>query len=143
MEELSRAMEQLIGRLSGPMWFRFLMQPIVAIAIATRAGLRDARENKPAFLWEALRNRTDRKKLLHSAWKDLGKLLIVAFVLDCIYQFLVLNFFYLLQALVVAFLLGILPYILFRGPVTRVFRKKSATQRKQVADDPAPGKKFL
>ena len=124
LDELSRAIEQLFGRLSGPMWFRFLMQPIVAISIAIRAGLRDARENKPAFLWEAATNQSERTKLIHSAWKDISKLLFIAFVLDCIYQYLVLKSFYLLQALFVAFLLGILPYILFRGPITRVFRKK-------------------
>jgi hypothetical protein len=130
MDELSRAIEQLFGRLSGPMWFRFLMQPIVAITFAIRAGLRDARENKPAFLWEAVSNPAERKNLIHSAWKDIGKLLIVAFVLDCIYQYLVLKTFYLLQALIVACLLGIVPYIIFRGPVTRVFRRKFSNPQK-------------
>jgi hypothetical protein len=122
--ELNRAIEQLFGRLTGPMWFRFLMQPIMAIIIATRAGLKDARENKPAFMSEVLRNPSERKKLIHSLWKDLFKLMIVAFVLDSIYQILVLKYFYPVQALIVTFILAVPAYILFRGPVRRAFRRK-------------------
>jgi hypothetical protein len=106
------------------MWFRFLMQPLMAMIIAIRAGIKDARENRPAFLVEVIRNRKDRKALIHSAWKQLSRLLIVAFVLDCIYQYLVLKTFYLSQALLVAVLLCVLPYILLRGPVLRLLRRK-------------------
>jgi len=124
IDEFSRAIEQLLGRLSGPMWFRFLLQPMMAIFLAIQAGLSDARQNKPAFLGEFIRNPVERKQLMHSAWKQLSKLVIVAFLLDCIYQIVVLKTFYLLQALLVAFLLGVVPYVLLRGPLRRVLRRK-------------------
>jgi hypothetical protein len=124
IDEISRAIEQLFSRLSGPMWFRFLLQPMMAIFIAIRAGLSDARQNKPAFLEEFIRNPTERKQLIHSAWKRLARLLIFAFVIDCIYQFLVLKTFYLLQALIVVIFLGVVPYVLIRGPLRRLLRRK-------------------
>jgi len=124
IDEFSRAIEQLLGRLSGPMWIRFLLQPMMAIFLAFRAGLSDARQNKPAFLEEVIRNPIGRKQLMYSTWKQLSKLLIVVFLLDCIYQLVVLKTFYLLQALIVAFLLGVVPYVLLRGPLRRALRRK-------------------
>ena len=44
----------LVGRLHGPMTFRFIMQPLAASFLAVRAGLKDARERRPPFLWSAL-----------------------------------------------------------------------------------------
>jgi hypothetical protein len=124
LDELSRAIEQLFGRLNGPMYFRFILQPIMAIIIAVRAGIRDARQNKPAFLSEVVSNPAERRSLIHSAFKDVMMLLCVAIVLDTVYQFLVLKSFYLLQALIVAFVLGVVPYVLFRGPIRRILRRK-------------------
>jgi hypothetical protein len=45
MDELHRAIGQLMERIGGPLSFRLLLQPIMAIALAIRAGVRDAREN--------------------------------------------------------------------------------------------------
>ena len=42
-----RAWEQLVGRLSGPMKLRFILQPATAVFFAIRAGLKDAREGYP------------------------------------------------------------------------------------------------
>lgn len=118
-----RAIEQLFGRVTGPLSFRLILQPLVSITLAVRAGLKDARENKPAFLWEFVRTPGKRRQLLHSSWKDIGRVIIVAFVIDSVYQTVVLKFFYLLQAVIVTFLLAVVPYILFRGPVTRLSKK--------------------
>jgi hypothetical protein len=128
IEDLHRAIEQLFGRVTGPMYFRLILQPLVSIALAIRAGLKDDRENKPAFLWELFKTPTDRRQLLHSAWKDIGRVIILAFILDTVYQLIVLKFFYPLQALIMTFLLAVLPYILLRGPVRR-FSKRFKSQR--------------
>ena len=113
-----------MGRLDGPMYFRFIMQPIMAIIIAIRAGVKDARENKPPFLAEVITNPKARRSLLHSAFKHLTVLLFIAVLLDVVYQLLVLKTFYLPQALIVAFVLGVVPYVLVRGPIRRILRKK-------------------
>jgi hypothetical protein len=42
--------------------------------------------------------------------------------MDAIYQFLVLRWFYPGEALVTAFVLAVLPYLLIRGPAARIAR---------------------
>jgi hypothetical protein len=43
--------------------------------------------------------------------------------MDAIYQFLVLRWFYLGEALVTAFVVAVLPYFLVRGPAARLARR--------------------
>jgi hypothetical protein len=121
-EILSRAVEQLLGRASGPFHLRLVIQPIIASILAVRAGLRDARQGKPAFLWTALTSKEQRQILLRSGWKDLGKILVVALVLDTLYQVIVLRAFHVVQMLIVVVVIAVLPYVLLRGPVTRLAR---------------------
>ncbi len=40
-----------MGRVSGPMKFRLILQPLMATFFAVKAGLRDARDGKPAYFW--------------------------------------------------------------------------------------------
>jgi len=63
-EVFNRVWENLIGRSAGPLNFRLLIQPMAATLIAIRAGLEDAREGRPAFLWAALSNHGYRPELL-------------------------------------------------------------------------------
>ena len=44
--------------------------------------------------------------------------------MDAIYQFMVLRRFYLGEALVTVFVLAVLPYLLIRGPVDRIARRR-------------------
>ena len=46
-EALSRAWNQLLSRPTGAFQFRFVLQPLVAVIIAIRAGMKDAREHRP------------------------------------------------------------------------------------------------
>jgi hypothetical protein len=132
MDELGRITEQLMGRMIGPMNFRLVVQPLVATFLAVRAGIKDAHNHKPPFLSELFTGSGNKKELLRSAWKDIGQVFIFAFLLDAIYQIFVLKYFYLPQSLLVAFALAILPYILLRGPITRLsakFRKRSSVKQ--------------
>jgi hypothetical protein len=125
MDEIfKRLWENFIGRSAGPLNFRLLIQPTVAILIAIRAGLKDAREGRPAFLWAALSNPGYRPELLRQGWKDLGKVFILAMVLDSIYQLIVHHGVYVLELLITACVLAIVPYVLIRGPVNRIARRK-------------------
>lgn len=123
--ELKEAAEQLMGRASGPMHFRLLFQPFMAGILAVRAGLKDAREGRPAFLWELITNAGQRKQLLASGWKDTAKIFTVAVVLDIVYGLVALGGFFPFQTLLVAVLLALVPYFLLRGPVTRIARRRS------------------
>ena len=127
MEIMHVRWEHLLGRASGPLHFRFLMMPTVVTILAIRAGLRDAQATQPGFVWMFLTRKEDRRGLLRSALRDIGKVLIVATVLDTTYQILVLKMFYPGEALVVATFSAVLPYILFRGPIsvlTRFLKKR-------------------
>lgn len=119
-EILNRAIEQLLGRASGPLHLRLVIQPIVATILAVRAGLRDSREGKPAFFWTILTSPEERQILLRSGWKDIGKLCIVAAVLDTLYQLIVFREFLVVQTLIVVVVVAVIPYTLLRGAVTRL-----------------------
>jgi hypothetical protein len=116
---LNRGVEQLLGRASGPFHFRLLITPTMATILAIQAGLKDARAGHPSFLWA---NRAEQRDLVRSGWNDIGKVFILAIVLDSIYQLLFLHAFYVIQALIVALLLAIVPFALFRNVVSRLMR---------------------
>ncbi len=88
-EFLVRVWNNLAGRLTGPMNFRLIVQPCVAIFFAVRSGLKDAREGRPAFFWDILSNPAGRRELIGEGWKDIGKIFLVAVTLDVIYQIIV------------------------------------------------------
>ena len=121
---LERLWDNLIGRISGPLNFRLIIQPAVATFIAIRAGLNDAREGRPAFFWAALSDRAYRPELLQQGRKDVGKVFILAAALDSVYQLIVHRGVYVLELLIVATVLAIVPYVLIRGPVNRIARRK-------------------
>jgi hypothetical protein len=117
---LRRFWDNLIGRASGPINFRLVIQPTVAGVLAIRAGIKDAREGRPAFLWAAITNPAYRPKLVRQGWRDVGKVFLLAVILDAVYQLIVQRGVFLGELLVVATVLAIVPYILIRGPVSRI-----------------------
>ena len=119
---LKRFWENLAGRSSGPLNFRLVIQPTVAGILAIRAGLKDAREGRPAFLWAGITNSAYRPELLRLGWQDVGKIFLIAAILDSIYQLVVHRGVFLLELVVVTTVLAIVPYVLIRGPVSRVAR---------------------
>ena len=120
VESFSRALNQLLDRTAGPFQLRFILQPIVAAALAIRAGLKDAKAHRPAYLWTIFSQTSERLTLIEEGWKDIGRVFVVAFVVDAIYQLIVFRWFYPVQSLIVAFALSIVPYVVIRGPVTRI-----------------------
>ena len=125
-EALSRAWNQLLARPTGAFQFRFILQPTLAVIIAIRAGTKDARTHRPPYLWGLWSERTERGLLVRSTLKDLGRLFIMAVILDCVYQIIELRWIYPIQALIVGFALAIIPYVVVRGPVTRIVSRSDA-----------------
>jgi len=121
-EILARLWHNLAGRLTGPMNLRLIVQPTVAAILAIRAGLRDARQERPPFLATLLRNPAHRRESLRQGWEDIGKVFLIAAILDVIYQLIVHRGVYLLELLLTAVTLAIVPYVLLRGPVSRIAR---------------------
>jgi hypothetical protein len=114
--------EHLISRVSGPLHFRLLLQPLMATIFAVRAGMKDAREGKPAYFWALFSGPVQRKELLKEGWKAVGKVFIIAIIIDAVYQVIALRWIYPLEALIVAAVLASFPYLVFRGSVNRIAR---------------------
>jgi hypothetical protein len=94
----------------------------MAAFFAIRSGLADAREGKPPYFWALLTGETSREAMIESGWKSVGRVFILAVVLDVVYQLYVYKWVYPIQALTVAFMLAIVPYLVLRGLVTRLAR---------------------
>ena len=121
---LLRIFDNLIDRVSGPMKFRLILQPLMAVIFAVRSGLKDAKEGKPAYFWELFTQPEHRRDMLRDGWKSVGKVFVIAIIIDLGYQVMVLRWFYPLEALLVAAILAFIPYLIIRGPVNRIARSK-------------------
>jgi hypothetical protein len=121
-----RVGSQLLARVSGPMKFRLVLQPGMAAFFAIRSGLADARAGRPPYFWALLTGSAERSAMLKDGWKDVGRVFILALVLDAVYQFIELHFIYPGEMVIVAFVLAIVPYLIIRGLVTRLARKRDA-----------------
>ena len=119
-EILARLWQNITGRLTGPMNLRLIVQPTVATILAIRAGLRDAQQNRPPFFWALLLKPAHRSELLRQGWKDVGKVFFLAAILDIVYQLVVHHGVYVLELLITAVTLAIVPYVFVRGPINRI-----------------------
>jgi len=117
---------QLVARVSGPMKFRLVLQPCMAAFFAIRAGLADARAGKTPYFWCLLSDPSQREDMIKDGWKSVGRVFILALVLDAVYQLIELHWVYPGEMIIVAFILAILPYLILRGLVTRLARRKMA-----------------
>jgi len=131
---------QLIARVSGPMKFRLVLQPCMAAFFAIRAGVADAKAGKPPWFWELVSNPPERTGMIKEAWGRIGKVFILAVVLDVVYQLIVLHTVYPGETIIVAVILAIVPYVILRGPVVRLARMITA-RRQHKAQTPVPLRK--
>ena len=113
---------QFVGRIDGPLKFRLILQPAVAVFFAFRDGLNDARRGNVPYFWAIFTEPSRRKELVLDGWKAVAKVFAFAIVMDLIYQYLVLGWIYPVAALSMAFILAFIPYLLIRGPVNRPAR---------------------
>ncbi len=113
-----------------PLSFRFILQPLVAVFFAYRAGRRDAREGRSYYAWALIHEPAHRRALVREAWRHVGKVFIVAVVMDSAYKYIVGRWVYPFEALMVAAILAVLPYLLLRGIVNRVLRVRLQSRGK-------------
>ncbi len=110
----------LVGRCVGPLTLRLILQPSVATLLAMRAGLHDERAGENPYFWSLLFHPSRRGDLLRSGWKDVRNVFCLAVFFDVIYQVIVFHWVYPVQALLVAAVLALIPYIMIRGVTARI-----------------------
>jgi hypothetical protein len=120
---LTQFWKDLVGRIDGPLAFRLILQPIAAILLAIRAGLRDARTGRPAYGWIVITDPVRRRDLVREGCKEIAKVFVVAIAIDLIYEIVVFRAIHPVQSLIVAATVALVPYALFRGPVNRIVRR--------------------
>jgi len=123
MEGFTHFREHLSGRVGGPITFRVIVQPTIAVILAIRDGLKDARAGRPLYFYSLLTRPTERRQLLKDGWKSVGLVFVLAIVIDGVYQFIVFRGFYPGEALQVSIVLAIVPYLLIRGLANRIARQ--------------------
>jgi hypothetical protein len=124
-EDLDRMWRDILARPGGPMTFRFILQPAMAVLAALRDGVHDARTGRRPYVWALMHGVRDPKGRSGRLWQGIistARILILGVVMDIIYQWKVLDTFYPAQAAVIAILLAFVPYLLLRGPFARVAR---------------------
>lgn len=119
---LIRQWDNLLARPSGPMSFRFVLQPVMVAIVAIRAGLVDARRGREPYFRAILTHPRERWRRIRLGLAATSRIVIIGIVIDAIYQFLALKKFYPVEALIVVFVLAVLPYFLLRGPADRIAR---------------------
>ncbi len=122
-EFLTRFWDQLIAQWSGPLSFRLILNPVMATILAVLDGLKDARAGRSPYLRTILFDPSQRAAYLREGLKRVSRVIVFSFVMDAIYQFMVLRRFYVGEALVTVFVLAVLPYALIRGTVHRIMRR--------------------
>lgn len=121
-----RFVDEMLARLHGPGRLRFILQPIAAIVLGVRDGVKDARAGKPPFLWSLAFRSGHRRGLLRSALVSVRDLVAVAILLDMVTQFIIFRMVHPGAALLFGPVLIALPYAIARALANRLAIWRSA-----------------
>jgi hypothetical protein len=112
--------QDLFERPGGPMSFRFYLQPAMAALAAFHDGYADARHGHPPYMQRLVSRGADHRGLLQEAVLSTGRVLLLGFGMDAVYQTTVLGSFHPGEMLFIALALAFVPYLLLRGPFNRL-----------------------
>ena len=118
-----RFIDNMWDRVSGPMKFRFILQPVMACVFAVIDGMKDAKAGKPPYFYALFTDPVHRSDMIADGWKSIGKVFILALILDLGFQIFFQGAVFPGETLIVGFALALLPYLILRGPINRVVRK--------------------
>ena len=121
--------QDILARLSGPGRLRFIFQPVVAIILGTRSGMKDATAGLPPFLWALLFHKEHWRELFLSTLASVRNLVAIAILLDLVSQFIIFHEIRPGAALVVGPLLIGVPYGVSRALSNRIWRWSNHRKR--------------
>jgi hypothetical protein len=115
--------EGLGARMAGPGKGRFVLQPLVAMALGIRDGIADAKQGKPPYFIRVLFTSERKLYVLKSSLKSIATPLTLGIALDMILQWVIFQAVFLLPAVIAGTILVALPYSVARGLSNRVARR--------------------
>lgn len=122
LDTQQRFWSDIFDRFGGPMTFRVFLQPIMAGVAALHDGMKDAREGHKSFFWTAWRHPSQQTGRLREGLISVARVMLLAICIDVIYQLRELDDFYPAEAVIIAVLLAVIPYFIFRWIVEHVAR---------------------
>ncbi|MBL8581485.1 MAG: hypothetical protein JNL61_04550 [Rhizobiaceae bacterium] len=123
LEVQSRFWHDIADRAHGPMTFRLFLQPAMAFLAALPDGIRDAREGHQHFFWQRWRDPNADTGRLREGFESVARVFLLGISMDVIYQLRVSDTFYPAEAVMIAILLAIVPYFIFRPIIEAVARR--------------------
>ena len=128
-DPLTRMFGDLVGRLTGPMTFRLILQPLMASVQGWRDGSRDARIGRPPYFWTMFTNPDgERARLLNEGAHAVLRVIVLGILMDLAYQWTVFGWVYPVELVIVVLALAFVPYVLIRGVANRVMRRRLVRQ---------------
>jgi hypothetical protein len=122
LEVQQRFWSNIFERVGGPMTFRFILQPTMAFIAALHDGIRDARGAHKSFFWTKVDDPEHQHGRLREGLFSVARVMALGIGMDVIYQIKELDSFYPAEAAVMAILLAVIPYFIFRWIVEIVAR---------------------
>ena len=119
-EVFGRIWQNMLHRPAGPMTFRFVLQPLMAAIAALYDGIKDARGGRSHYLWAVLTDPSKRIGRLSEGMISTARVILLGLCMDTIYQYLVFDTFHPAEAAITSLLLAFVPYVLLRGPLSRL-----------------------
>jgi hypothetical protein len=92
----------------------------MALVLSTLDGVRDAKAGRHLYLLSLIREPANRTKYIKEGWRSIGKVFIIAVILDLVFQLVYMSQLNLLGSLITGLILALLPYLLLRGPVNYI-----------------------
>lgn len=120
--QFQRIWEHEMARPGGSLAMRFFLQPAMSVFFAARDGIKDARTGRSPYFWTVVSDSGERRAHLREGLSSTGKIILIALLLDGIYQVIEFGTVYPVEALIAAVLLAFVPYLLLRGPIARAAR---------------------
>ena len=118
-----RIWRDFLERPSGPMAFRFFLQPTMATLAALHDGIQDARMGRTPYMMRLFSRPDHMSETLGEALHATARIVLLALAMDAIYQGITQDTFYPGEMVFVALMLAVLPYVLLRGGISRIARR--------------------
>jgi hypothetical protein len=123
--------QELASRPSGPLAFRFILQPVMAAGLAIRDGYKDVRANRTPYLWGIAYEPAKRGLRIREGLSAVARVVALGVAMDVAYQIIRLDGLRPLQTVIVVFTLCFLPYVIVRGPAARIARLQERRKARQ------------